>query len=156
MQNYNSKFKILTFYIVMFIFVFSIFNFAQAGVIPCGLSKDDPNQPGDQTIPCTYCHLLQLVKNVIDFMMYLIFPIATGVIIYGGFVILTARESAEQVSKGRKIITAAVVGILIALISWLALDTIFKILASISGTEQGAGPAIIKGIGRPWSQLNCQ
>ena len=151
--------KIILFSI--FLFLFSAF-LVQAAFVPCGNEyKNKFNEKGEIigreiTNPCTYSHLLQLVKNVIDFMMYLIFPIATGVIIYGGFVILTARESAEQVSKGRKIITAAVVGILIALISWLALDTIFKILASISGTEQGAGPAIIKGIGRPWSQLNCQ
>ena len=108
-----------------------------AGLVPCG---------GFGQNPCTWCDLLQLAKNVIDFLMYIIFPLAAIVIVWGGIVIMTARDSAEKAKKGRAIITAAVVGILIALLSWLILDTIFKVVA-VGWDATGIGP---------WNQLKCQ
>ena len=111
-----------------------------AGLVPCGGLSHGEN-------PCTYCDLLKLFKGIIDFLMYVIFPIATIMIIWGGIVIMTARESPEQVKRGRAIITAAVVGILIALLSWLILDTIFKVIAPNFK---------VANLGRPWQQLNCQ
>lgn len=118
--------------------LFSILPAQAAGLVPCGGLS-----PGEN--PCTYCDLLKLFKGVIDFLMYIIFPIATIMIIWGGIVIMTARESPERVKQGRAIITAAVVGILIALLSWLILDTIFKVIA-VGWSNTGLGP---------WNQLKC-
>ena len=107
-----------------------------AGLVPCG---------GFGQNPCTYCDLLVLADGIIRFLMYIIFPIATIMIGWGGIVIMTARESPERVKQGRAIITAAVVGILIALLSWLILDTIFKVIApNFEAASLG-----------PWQQLRC-
>ncbi len=128
--------KIILFSI--FYFLASAFLAQSAGLVPCG---------GINENPCTYCDLLQLVKNVIDFLVYLIFPIAAIMIIWGGIVVMTAGDSAERAGEGRKIITAAVVGILIALLSWLILDTIIQVTAP--NFE-------VANLGRPWRQLKCQ
>lgn len=121
-----------------FYFLASTLVVQSAGLVPCGGLNNEK--------PCTYCDLLQLFKGVIDFLMYVIFPIATIMIIWGGIVIMTARESPEQVKRGRAIITAAVTGILIALLSWLILDTIFKVIApNFEAASLG-----------PWQQLKCQ
>ena len=134
----DKKYKILGFYIVILIFTFSFFNFAEAAIVPqCG-GADQP--------ACTYCNLLQLVKNVMDFMLYLVFPLATIGIIVGGFYIMMAAGSTSRVQKGRQYITAAVVGILIALLAWTVLDTILKVIS----------PNFQAGSLGPWNQLNCK
>ena len=48
--------------------------------------------------------------------------IGTGMILWSGFTILTAGEKPDQVKKGRKMITATLIGIqFILLTSWLRL-----------------------------------
>jgi len=123
------------------IFLFSIFSFlisAQAsfaaGLVPCG---------GDGN-PCTWCHLFELVKNIIDFAMKILFPLAAVMIVYGGILMMVSGSSPEKFSSGKKIITSAIIGIAIALLSWLILDTIFKIIAP--GFEGNFGP---------WNDLSC-
>jgi len=137
MEN-NSKFKISTFLTVILIFTFLIFNFAQAaqaGLVPCG--------PGKTKAECQWEDFFQLAKNIIDFLMYIVIPLATVMIVAGGIFILTAGDSTSRVAKGKEIITSAVVGLLIALLSWLVIDTIIKIVAvGWDGLEIG-----------PWNKL---
>ena len=106
-----------------------------AGLVPCG----GPNEKD-----CTWCHLFQVAKNVIDFMLMIIFPLAAIMIVYGGILMMTAGDKPDRFSKGKSVMTAAVIGILIALLSWLILDTVFKILAP--GFEGKFGP---------WNELSC-
>lgn len=104
---------------------------AQAALVPCGPGVGDSCKWGD---------FGKLIKNIIDFTIYnLVFPISAVMIVVGGFFIMTAGGSTERVSKGKEIATAAVVGLLIALTSWLIIDTIIKIL-----TDGRLGP---------WNQL---
>jgi len=115
---------------------------AQAALVPCGT---------ESTHPCTWCDFGQLAKNIIDFLVYLVFPLAAIMIVVGGITIMTAGGSTERVAKGKEMVTAAVVGLLIALLAWLIIDTIIKMLI---GAPEGGGTAIIKGFG-PWNKINC-
>jgi len=119
----------------IFYFLFSIL-IAEAALVPCGTST---------TPPCTWCHLMQLVKNIINFMMYLVFPLAAIMIVIGGIMIMTAAGSTERVAKGREIVTAAVTGLLIALLAWLIIDTIIGIIA-VGWDNLKIGP---------WNKLKC-
>ena len=56
-------------------------------------------------------------------------------ILYAGVVIMTAAGSEERVSKGKKLIIAALWGIAIALGSWLIINAIFLALTGI-GVEE--------------------
>jgi sulfite exporter TauE/SafE len=115
-------------------FLFIAAPLAQAaGLVPC------------EGLNCTFCDLLALADRVIGFAMQLIFGLGTVMIVWGGFVIMFARENPSRAKKGREIITLAVTGILIALISWLILDTIFKVLAT-NWQDLRIGP---------WNQLKC-
>lgn len=107
-----------------------------AAIVPCGGNGQDA---------CTWCQLMVLFKNIIDFMLYLIFPLAAVMIVYGGFLIMTAAGSPAKIGKGREVITAAIVGLLIALFSYFIIDTIIKIIA-VGWSNAGLGP---------WNQLNC-
>ena len=116
-------------------FLFSGGYIFAAGLVPCG-GVDEP--------VCTWCHLFQVFKNVIDYALMIIFPLAAIMIVYGGITMMIARDNATKFSQGKDIMTAAVVGILIALLSWLILDTVFKIIAP--GFEGNFGP---------WNELIC-
>ena len=125
-----------------FVFLFGV-SFAAlplavqaAGLVPCG---------GQGQNPCTWCHLMQLAKNIINFMMYIVFPLTAIMIVVGGIMIMTAGGSTERVAKGREIVTAAVVGLLIALLSWLIIDTIIGIIA-VGWDNLKIGP---------WNKLKC-
>ncbi len=90
---------------------------AQAALVP-------QKNPAD----LKWCDLYVLGKNIIDFMVYyLVFPITAVMIVVGGLFIMTAGGSESRFSKGKEIATAAVVGLLIALTSWIIINTIIGI-----------------------------
>jgi hypothetical protein len=131
--------KIILLFIIFLSLVACLLSLSSAqaaGLVPCG---------GEGQNPCTWCHLMQLIKNVINFLMYIVFPLAAIMIVVGGIMIMTAGGSTERVAKGKEIVTAAVVGLLIALLSWLIIDTIIGIIA--------VGWDSLK-IG-PWNKLKC-
>lgn len=158
MQNYNPKFKIFTFnkflvksradilkYIAPILFIILIFTFlflnfasmAQAALVPCG--------PGVGH-ECAWCDLMTLGKNIIDFIVYyLVFPITAVMIVVGGLFVMTAGGSESRFSKGKEIATAAVIGLLIALTSWIIINTIMGIATGYTNI-----------VGRPWNELQCK
>ncbi|MDP2696157.1 MAG: hypothetical protein Q8O87_02815 [bacterium] len=68
---------------------------------------------------CNLADLVFLIKVVIEFMQIIIIPIAVAFIVYGGIVIMTAGGSGDKVTQGRKIITAAIIGVAISLGAYL-------------------------------------
>jgi len=88
---------------------------------------------------------MQLFKNIIDYLIYIIFPLAAVMIVVGGGFIMTAAGSPSRVSKGKEIITAAIIGLLIVLLSYLIIDTIIKIIA-VDWNSVRIGP---------WNELKC-
>lgn len=120
---------------------FGIFNVAQAqeGLVPCGTNRYPPGSTittngnsvdvsGQIANPCGFCDLLTLIEKIIDFALKISFSLVIIFILYGGFVIMTAGGSSERAASGRKIIQAAIIGILIALAAWLIINTILTVL----------------------------
>jgi len=118
------------FFLIFFLFSISLFSFSQAsasctgGIVPCGT----------EGCPCTFCHIFELIHNIINFLLIpcdfnhnlpLIPLIAVLMLIIGGFYLLTAAGDPERFSKGKKIITAVVVGIVICFLAWVFLNTFF-------------------------------
>jgi hypothetical protein len=83
-------------------------------------------------------------KNIIDWLVSFVIVLAPVFIIMGGIVILTAAGRPEQVVLGKKMITAAIIGIAIALLSWVILGTLFNTLV---GTNDN--------MPWPWYTFNC-
>lgn len=107
--------------------------FAQGGLVPC--SGPD----------CTICHLWKLLENIIDLLFMIAFPIAAIGIVVGGFFIMTAGGSESRVTKGREMITTAVWGIVIVLVAWVVLNSLFQFLAvGIEGWDP-----------RLWNKIQC-
>lgn len=121
----NNKFlKVSTsFYKFLLLFIIFLPSIVSAAILPNCDPSLAPSQGG-----CGIPQFVQLLKNVIDFLTIIVFPIAAGVIIWGGIVIMTAGGSTERASKGKKIITTAVIGIAIALGAWLIINAIYLLL----------------------------
>ncbi len=62
--------------------------------------------------------LKQTVLNIITFVLGLLGLIAVIMILYGGFIWLTAGGNEDKVDQAKKIISAAAVGLVVILVSW--------------------------------------
>ncbi|MBU3922701.1 pilin [Patescibacteria group bacterium] len=113
--------------IILFILIFALFlplsasAFLDGPIVHCGTRKSG--------IECTLCDIFIMLKNIIEFLMELIIVIAPIFVLAGGVMILTAGVKPDQVATGKKMITSALVGIVIALASWIVLGTLFNFLA---------------------------
>ena len=114
-----------------FCFLLSVAS-ASAALVPCGGSGQEL---------CQFCDLAELVGRVINSGLKLVIPIGVVFIAWGGLEILTAAGSTEKAKKGKDILTAAVIGIVIALTAWLILSVFLQILTGSGFTpwKLGAG-----------------
>lgn len=85
--------------------------------------------------------IARLIRTVISF----IGIVLVVLILYGGFVWMTAAGSAERVEKAKKILTNAIIGIVIVIASFAITSFILGALSDavgggVSGTGEGTGP----------------
>ena len=84
---------------------------------------------------CTLCHLGAVVINLTNFLAYYIaFPATVLLIAIGGIMLLIAGPSEERQRKGKEILTATVIGLVIVLLAWLTVDTLIKVLVGPPGS----------------------
>jgi len=132
----SSKFGLNLSLFLLFCLPLSPLTAKAAGLVPCG-GPDEPE--------CTACHLLVLVQNVIHFALEAVFIVCICLIIYGGFRWLFSFGKQENIAAGQKIITSALIGLMIVLASWLIVNTIFWIIAMLGGEDYTG----------TWWQLKC-
>ena len=79
-------------------------------------------------------------------------------LVYGGFLMIIpgigGEKSAAALTKGKKVITNALVGIVIVFFAWLLIDTIIKLLADPTNIGSGKTAEILKVLG-PWNEIKC-
>lgn len=92
--------------------------------------------------PCTFCDGIIVIRNAIQFLFELSIPIAVVMIVWGALRLMFSGGSEQNVASGRKIITSAVVGLIIALSAWIIVNTALSVLV---------GDATF-----PWNQINCR
>ncbi len=88
---------------------------------------------GDPLVPaCTNCSwkdLMDLVNNVITFILEgMVIPIAAIMFVYAGFELVTSGGSTEKIGIAKKVFTNTVIGLILAVASWLIVKTILSIL----------------------------
>ncbi len=80
---------------------------------------------------CTVQDFITFVRNIITTLLEIAIPLAVIFIVYGAFVIMTAGGSEEKVKKGKTVIISSVIGLTIALASWLIVTTINQALKGL-------------------------
>lgn len=121
----------------------AIYNPFRDPIVPCGQKEDDPDTLTIESQDCTLCHFFVMAKNIIEFILAIIIFIAPLFILAGGIVILTSTGAPDRVNLGKKIITSAVIGLVIAFGAWAILGTLFNTLVG--------GP----GFPWPWNEFHC-
>src|SRR3989344_3028428 len=139
------KSKLPIFLILLLAISYMLFaNAAQAqilkGIVPCGKTSDigTPNQT------CTVCHLFVLIKNLIDFMLYVAAPLVTLAAIFIGFQFLFSGGSPAKISDAKGKLRLLVIGIFWVFGSWLVISSILNFFA-----DQKVFP-------RPWNKISCE
>lgn len=74
------------------------------------------------------------VLNIIRLLLGLMTLIAVTLIIYGGFVWLTAAGNEDNIEKAKRIISAAVVGLIIILLAWAIVIFVARTTANVTAT----------------------
>ena len=94
---------------------------------------------------CTICHFIELVQNLayfgISLVIYALTPILVAV---GGIMIMFSMGSTTKLEQGKKILTGALVGLAIALGSFIILGTFFTILGATFGDGNSR-----------WASISC-
>jgi len=108
------------FAIIVIFSVFAALPAFAAGLVTC-------NGPiaGNGLPACNVCSLLQMISNVVRFIVLdITMPLAGLSFLIGGIMMVAAGGSEERFKKGKKVFVSTVVGILIVLGSWAIINTL--------------------------------
>jgi len=105
-------------------------------LVPCGRAGQNP---------CTLCDIFVMIQHVIDFITAGLFVLAGIFIAIGGVRMLTSAGIPEHVDAGKRMITSAIIGIVIALLSWAILNMLFL---GLFGEQRGY-------FQWPWYEIHC-
>ena len=124
-----AKIKTFTAIIVPMTLVLALFlpvYASAAPLVPCN----------GTTEPCTFVKIIELVKNIIKFLVFsLAVPLAAISFAIAGVMILTAGGNTGQVEKAKEIFWNVLWGLIVALSAWLIVNAILLGL----GAQKGLG-----------------
>ncbi len=117
------KINLLRLISIFYLLFFAVSTASAAGLTPLftGCGSDGI---------CDYCDFLAMAQRIIKFLMFVGIPITVLFILYGAGMMMISAGSPEKAAAGRKIITDAVLGLVIALSAWIIVNTIFIVLAN--------------------------
>jgi hypothetical protein len=79
--------------------------------------------------PCTFTKLEKLVGDVFNFaLLNIAVPVAGLIVAYGGILMMVSGGDEGKFKKGKKILTAAAIGLAISFGAWLLVDSIMGFL----------------------------
>lgn len=122
------------FVLVGFFYLLPLLGFA-AGLVPCG---------GAEEPACQTCHVMDLVNNVIGWLVMILGTIAAIIIVYAGFKLVMSGGNRHAMEDAKELIRNMLIGYVIVLAGWLLIDTGMKMLLTDGETPLGM-----------WNQLQC-
>ena len=99
-------------------------------VVAHGLTLEDAGA----TFGLGTADLKTTVVNVIKLVLGLLGLIAVIMVIYGGFLWMTAGGNEDNVDKGKKVISAAVIGLIIVLLAWAIVTFFYNTTVNVTNT----------------------
>ncbi len=98
-------------------------------LVASAISFEDPSQ----TFQLGTSDLKAAVINIINWVLGLLGIIAVIMVLVGGFQWMTAGGNEDKVEKSKKIISAAIVGLIIILLAWAIVNFVLKTASNVSG-----------------------
>lgn len=95
----------------------------QGALVQCGIGAGIGNSTS-----CQACNLAQLVQNIINFCIGLSIPIAAVLFAWAGILYFTSGANPTNKETAKKIFSSALIGFLIAITSWLVINTLLHVL----------------------------
>jgi len=134
--------------------------YAKGGIVPCGRFTDDPKTTKIcECLPCNLCHIFLLIKRLVDLdpqslglIPTIIIPLGILMLVIGGAMVIISSGNPARMSKGKSIITAALIGFTLYLAGWLIVN--FVIFFATEGRVPNPGE-IGKIFGQPWYDIEC-
>ena len=116
---------------------------AAQGLVPCG----NPGQPD-----CGFCHTFSLLDNILSFLLIpsvsnpapIVLVVATLLFAVGGFFFFISAGSSTRLERGKQIITATIIGLLIIYGAWLFIGLLLNSLGVATWTGLGS-----------WFEIDC-
>ena len=114
--------KIFILYFILFGILFFSFQAAQAAsLVPCGTSENPQ--------ACTLCHLVIGFKNIFEYLIKVVlFPLFTLGIVIAGVLYMVSSGNKGLIEKAKTALTYSLAGAVIALTSWLLVNSVLHAL----------------------------
>lgn len=101
---------------------------------------------------CTFCDILQMVRNVSSLIMRLMGGVAAILFIYGGILFIVNFGNADKIQRAKSLLVNTVLGIVIILFAWTVVNVGIAVLTSAPGTRTNTSI-----LGKAWNQpLSCE
>jgi len=113
---------------------------AEAGIVPCGASQDDPSTvDSNEAAPCTLCHLVIGVKRLIDWGLQIMTFFAVAVIVAMGILYILSAGDQKMISTAKEGLKASLYGFSLMLLMWLFVAVVLATFAkNVSNFKSGA------------------
>ena len=115
-------------FLVVFLFALVVFFILCAGYAQTVFAIEVGLEPIGEEIALGGRDIREIIASIINVFLGLLGIIALVIILYGGFLWMTAGGDAEQVSRAKRVIINGVIGLAIILASWAITIFIFRAL----------------------------
>jgi len=121
----KKKFLFFTYTIT----IITLMIIAPIFVLVSNAASSGPGTGDDGLIPCegadcNFSSFMQLIINVIDFLIKISIPIAIILFSYAGYLYLTSAGNTGKISQAHDIFKTVFIGFLIVLSAWLIVNTL--------------------------------
>ncbi len=90
-------------------------------LVPC---NEVAYNSGGQVVDCNFAKLIELFSNILRWLVWISVPLATVMMVYGGFLMITSPTEAGQRTHAKGIFMSAMIGMIAILAAYLIIDTI--------------------------------
>ncbi len=115
---------------------------ANAQVFPSIWEGVTCNESLEPVVPCTECDAIKVASNIVTLLVQIALVLGSIMIVYGALMMVVSAGNVSRYENAKKTMTAAIIGVLIALMSWVIINTVLHVLTGDPNF--------------PWAEIECR